>query len=124
MSRLPSLAILCASALLSGCVAIAPYYPWAPTPATPVTTGTTPASFDKSWDAALGAAGDAGILISRADRANGRIAGTKGGASVTIDVQPQADKTLKVTFNAPDSKEASPTLGERWQAAYNKRMGR
>jgi hypothetical protein len=43
---------------------------------------------------------------------------------VWIDVRPQADNTLQVAFNAPDSKEANPTLNERWLASYNRRMGR
>ena len=81
-------------------------------------------SFDKSWDAALGAATDVGVQITSADRANGRITGTKAGAAVTIDVRPQADNTLQVIFNAPDSKETNPTLNARWLAVYNQRMGR
>ena len=43
---------------------------------------------------------------------------------MTIDVRPQADKTLQVIFNAPDSKETNPTLNDRWLAVYNQRMGR
>jgi hypothetical protein len=115
---LPALAA--AAAVLAGCAY--PYYHPQPT-YTPTTT-VTPASFDKSWDAALGAAADAGILIVRADREGGRITGTKNGAAVTIDVQPQADKSLKVTFNAPASVQTRPTLGEQWHAAYERRMGR
>jgi hypothetical protein len=86
--------------------------------------GRTPPSFDRSWDAALGAAADAGVQVTRADRANGRITGTKAGAAVTIDLRQQADNTLQVIFNAPDSKESNPTLNDRWLTAYNRRMGR
>ena len=78
----------------------------------------TPPSFDRSWDAALGAAADVGVEITRADRANGRITGTKAGAAVTIDLRQQADNTLQVIFNAPDSKESNPTLNDRWLTAY------
>ena len=43
---------------------------------------------------------------------------------MTIDLRPQADNTLKVSFDAPASKESNPTLGDRWLAAYQRRMGR
>ena len=86
--------------------------------------GPSPPSFDRSWDAALGAATDVGVQITRADRATGRITGTKAGAAVTIDLRPQADNTLQVIFTAPDSKESNPTLNDRWLSAYNRRMGR
>ena len=118
MSRALSYPALLAAALLSaGCV-VAPYpygYP---------TTVSTPASFDRSWDAALGAAADAGIQITNADRASGRISGSKAGAAVTIELRPQPDNSLQVSFNAPDAKESNPSLQERWSSAYNRRMGR
>ena len=84
----------------------------------------TPPSFDRSWDAALGAAADAGIQVSSADRATGRITGTKAGAAVTIMLQRQASGDLQVSMSAPDSRETNPTLNERWLAAYQRRMGR
>ena len=96
----------------------------APYPGAYPITASTPPSFDRSWDAALGAAGDAGIQVSNADRASGRITGNKGGAAVTIELRPQADNSLKVSFDAPASKETNPTLGDRWLAAYQRRMGR
>ena len=118
MSRLLYLALVAASALIGGCV-VAPY-PYGSYP----TTVSTPPSFDRSWDAALGAAADAGVQITSADRANGRITGTKAGVAVTIDLRQQADNTLQVIFGAPDSKESNPTLNDRWLTAYNRRMGR
>ena len=114
--RRHSLAIVAASALIAGCV-FAPYPGHA-------TTVSTPPSFDRSWDAALGAADDAGVQVTGADRSSGRITGTKAGAAVTIDLRPQADNTLQVIFSSPDSKESNPTLGDRWLSAYNRRMGR
>jgi len=102
MSRRLCLALVAASALVVGCV-VAPYpYPGHPT------TVVTPPSFDRSWDAALGAAVDAFVQVTRADRAAGRITGTKAGAAVAIDLRPQADNTLQVIFSAPDSKETNP----------------
>ena len=116
MIRTLSLAVAAACMLLSGCV-VAPYagYP---------TTVSAPPSFDRSWEAALGAAADAGVQVSRADRADGRITGSKAGAAVTIELRQQPDNSLQVIFNAPESNEASPTLNDRWLAAYQRRMGR
>ena len=114
---LAHLALAAACTLVAGCY-VAPY----PYPA--YQTVVTAPSFDRSWDAALGAANDVGIRIATADRSRGRITGTKAGATVTIDVEPKADNTLQVIFSAPDSKESNPTLNERWLAAYNQRMGR
>ena len=84
----------------------------------------TPASFDRSWDAALGAAADSGIQVQSADRATGRITGTKAGAAVTITLLRQASGDLQVSMSAPDSRETNPTLNERWLQAYQRRMGR
>jgi hypothetical protein len=118
ISRLLHFAIAAACVLIGGCV-VAPY----PYPSYP-TVVTSPPSFDRSWDAALSAAADVGVQITQADRANGRITGNKAGAAVTIELRQQADNTLQVSFNAPDSKESNPTLSDRWLAAYNRRMGR
>jgi hypothetical protein len=106
--------VLAAAGLLGGCVA----YPYGePAPA-------MPSRYDQAWDAALGAAADAGIQIGGADRANGRISGSKAGAMVSIGVQQLADGRVQVSFEAPGSRETNPTLQERWLAAYNRRMGR
>jgi hypothetical protein len=108
-------------AVLAGCV-VAPY-PYTVSTPPPTVTREAP-SFDKSWDAALGAAADAGIDVTSADKAAGRIAGRKAGAAVTITLTRQLDSSLQVAFNAPDSKEANPSLNDRWLAAYQRRMGR
>jgi hypothetical protein len=111
-----SIVTLLVCAALASCVA----YPY---PAEPQTV-MVPASFDRSWDAALGAAGDSGIQVTSADRAAGRITGTKAGAGVTIQIEQQSGGSLRVGFSAPDARETNPTLNERWLANYNRRMGR
>jgi hypothetical protein len=119
LSRLLALAPL---AVLAGCY-VAPYpYPTTVTPP-PTVTRAAP-SFDKSWDAALGAAADAGIDITSADKGAGRITGRKAGAAVAITLTRQSDNSLQVAFDAPDSKESNPSLSDRWLAAYQRRMGR
>jgi len=110
-------------ALAAACTVLAGFYA-DPYPYPAYQTVTTAPSFDKSWDAALGAAADVGIQITSADRSAGRITGSKAGARVTIDVRPQADNTLQVIFSAPDSRESNPSLNDRWLAVYNQRMGR
>lgn len=106
--------MLAAAGLLGGCVA----YPYGePVPA-------MPSRYDQAWDAALGAAADAGIQVGAADRASGRIDGSKAGAAVSIVVQQLADGHVQVSFDAPAARETNPTLQERWLAAYNRRMGR
>jgi hypothetical protein len=99
--------------LMAACVA----YPVAPYPP-------GPSALDRSWEAALGAAADAGVQVQSADRASGRIAGTKGGAAVAIDVQTRADGRIQVAFDAPDSKQSNPSLADQLSQAYNRRMGR
>jgi len=124
MTRSRTLVVVALSALIAGCV-VAPYPAYVPVQtSTGTTTVKTPPSYDKSWDAALGAAADVGVQITRADRDNGRITGSKAGAAVTIELQQQADNSLKVSFSAPGSVETNPSLNDRWLAAYNQRMGR
>lgn len=107
-ARRTTLTLLLAAAL-AGCVA----YPAAP-----------PSKFDQSFDAALNAAADSGVSVSTADRATGRIIGSKAGAAVTIDLQRQADGSVRVAFNAPDARQTNPTLTEQLYNAYQRRMGR
>ena len=106
------------ASLISGCVA----YPYPYTYAQPMPA--TPSRFDRAWDAALGAAADAGVQVGVADRSSGQINGVKAGAAVSIRLQTLADGSVQVAFNAPNSLETNPTLNERWLAAYNRRMGR
>jgi hypothetical protein len=102
-----------AAPLLAGCVYYGPYpYPGGPS------------TFDRAFDAAVGAAADSGVAVSVADRSSGRIAGTKAGAAVTINVLRQADGSVRVEFNAPDSPQTNPTVAEQLNMAYQRRMGR
>ena len=101
-----------ASVSLAGCV----YYP-APYPGGPST-------FDRSFDAAVNAAADSGVTVTSADRASGRITGTKAGAAVAINLTPLADGAVRVEFNAPDSRQTNPTLAEQLNMNYQRRMGR
>lgn len=82
------------------------------------------AKYDRAFDAALAAASEVGVEVRTSDRAAGRILGTKAGVEVTIWLQWQPNGSTKVEFSAPGSTETNPKLGEKWLAAYNRRMGR
>jgi len=98
------------SASLSGCVVYEPVPAYSP----------TPSAFDRSWDAAVGAAGD----IASADRASGVIRGTKDALDVTVAVRTQADGRVRVEFNAKGPAGQDAPLVERMSPAYDRRMGR
>ena len=55
---------------------------------------------------------------------DGRILGSKAGAAVVIELRPQTDGILMVSFAAPTARDTNPTLDQRWTSAYNRRMGR
>lgn len=98
---------------LAGC---ATYY--APPPAPYM----QPSTFDRAFDAALGAIGDQGLRITSQDRASGNIVGVSGTVSVTASVRPQADGTTRVEFKTAGAADGG--LAQRVTAAYNARMGR
>jgi hypothetical protein len=112
MNRRSLFAVIAALAL-PGCAASEP--------APPVPVQST---FDRSFDAALAAATDAGVEVHSADPASGRIQGAKSGVEVTIDLTRQPDGTVRIEFTAPGSTETNPKLSERWYSAYQRRMGR
>ena len=83
-----------------------------------------PSKYDRSFDAALAAAGDVGVEVRSADRVLGQILGEKAGVEVTIELQRQPDGTVRIEFSAPGSTETKPKLSEKWLSAYQRRMGR
>jgi hypothetical protein len=108
--------LACATLLavtLAGCVYERPVYVSAP-----------PNKFDRSWDAALGAAEDVGVAMTSADRSTGIIRGTRNGVDVMIAVRTQADASVRVEFNAKGPAGQDAVLAERLSNAYERRMGR
>ena len=97
---------------VSGCIVYEPVY--AP----------GPSSFDRSWDAARGAAYDEGLQIINEDRSRGVIIAARGGQEVTIDVRTQADGSVRVEITARGPQGSDPDLGGRVSRAYDRRMGR
>jgi len=84
--------------------------------------GTVPASYDRSFFAAADAMRDQGVAISVQDQASGTVTGQRDGSTVTASVRPQADGSVRVQFNASDSRD--PGLLERISRSYDRRMGR
>jgi hypothetical protein len=83
-----------------------------------------PSSFDRSWNAALGALQDQGVTVRAQDRANGVITGARGAVNVTANVRTQADGRVRVEFSTTGGAAAEPGLVERISASYDARMGR
>jgi len=96
--------------LLAGCT----YY--APPPG--------PSTYDRAYNAMLGAMTDQGVKVTDANPASGLITGQRGGIRVTATVAPQADGTTKVEFRTRGDINQDPQLIDRITAAYNARMGR
>lgn len=97
--------------LLSGCT----YY-GAPPPG--------PSTYDRAYNAMLGAMSDQGVQIADANQAAGMITGQRGGITVIAQVTPQADGTTKVDFRTKGDTNRDPQLIDRISASYNARMGR
>ena len=106
---------------LAGCVAYEPvpvYYPPAPTSAPrPAPT------YDRAWNAALGALEDTGVRVASADPATGVIRGAKDQTDLFVTVGRQADGTVQVEIEAkrPEGRDAG--LARRISEAYQRRMG-
>jgi len=83
-----------------------------------------PSTFDRSWNAALGAADDLGVSVTSADRTSGFIYGTTPTGNVTISVLTQADGRVRVEFNVKSPAGSDTNLADRLHRAYEARMGR
>jgi hypothetical protein len=103
------------TAVVGGCVVYEPVY---------VPSSSYGSSYDRVWDSALGAAEDAGVKITSADRSRGIIQGVTSSSDVTISVISQADGRTRVEFSSKGPKGQDPDLNDRFTRFYNRRMGR
>ena len=110
MTRLLSIWTLCLGLALAGCT----YYGYPP--------GTVPASYDRSFFAAADAMRDHGVAIAVQNQVSGEISGDRGGVPVSAWVRQQPDGSVRVQFNANDSRD--PDLVHRISQSYDRRMGR
>jgi hypothetical protein len=106
-------ALVLGSALPAGCVVYEPV---------PASYG-SPSTYDRAWNAALGALQDVGVQVTSADAATGAVRGTRNGIDVAVSVVRQADGRTRVQFDAKGS-EREPGLADRFSEAYERRMGR
>jgi len=102
------------AALWGGCVVYEPVV-------VPAYSGS---SYDRVWNSALGAAEDAGVKITSADRTAGIIRGVTNSADVTISVRSQPDGKTRLEFSSKGPKGQDPDLNDRFTRFYNRRMGR
>jgi hypothetical protein len=104
----------------SGCYVYDPYHPY------PYGYAANPAgaTFDRSWNAMLGAFSDQGLAVVAQDRTAGTIEGRKGEIRVTSRIFTQADGTIRAEFNAGGQLSQDPGLPDRISRAYDARMGR
>jgi hypothetical protein len=100
--------------MLAGCVVYEPVPTAAP----------VPSAYERSWNAALGAAQDEGVRITSENRGSGVILGSRGDQEVTINVRSQADGGARVEISARGPKGSDPGLTGRISRAYDRRMGR
>ena len=109
------LGITVASSLIAtGCVV------YEPVPASvPVAS-----SFDRSWNAALGAMQDVGVRVQSEDRARGVITGANDSRDVTITIITQPDGRVRVEISARGPQGGDTNLANDISRAYDRRMGR
>ena len=101
---------LAAILALAGCVASAP--------------PPQPSTYDRAYNAMLGAMADEGVKVSDANQAAGVITGARGPITVIATVAPQPDGTTKVEFRTKGDISKDPQLIDRIGASYSARMGR
>ena len=106
--------LLIASALvLSACVA------YAPPPPPP-----QPSTYDRAYNAMLGAMSDQGVRVTDAQQTTGVITGARGNITVISTVAPRPDGSVEVAFKTRGNIQEDPKLIDRIGASYNARMGR
>ena len=108
--RVLSLAL--ALSLMAGCV----YYEPVPV------HRSGPSKFDRSWEAARGAAADLDVTITDADRARGTMQGYRGSSNVTITAWQEADGSVRVSFKVRAPSGPDTVLADHLSEAFDRRM--
>lgn len=80
----------------------------------------SPTSFDRSFDAVVGAFADQGVAIVQNDRAAGSVTGRSGNTAVNATVLRQADGSIRIEFGVV----GDAAVKDRIVGSYNRRMGR
>ena len=109
-----AIALMAAAIIVTGCTVYQPVPVSAP----------APSNFDRSWNAAIGAAQDVGVRIQSEDRGRGVITGANDSRNVTINVMTQADGSIRVEISARGPQGGDARLANDISRAYDRRMGR
>jgi hypothetical protein len=117
-AKIRSVVLAAALSTLGACV-YDPYYYGYPQP-----VSGTAATFDRSWNAAVGAMRDQGVQIALEDRPGGVIDGRRGNMTVRTHVMAQSDGRVRVEFNTGGLLSEDPGLSDRISSSYEARMGR
>lgn len=104
------LAIAALAALLAGCVG-----------APPGTVSYSQSTYNRTFDAALGALADQKLVISEQDRRGGRIVAKEEGITLTATLEPLPDGSIRVSFRQQPEGE-HPDLLKRVTQAYEARV--
>ncbi len=92
---------LCGAALAGAALALAACTYYVMPNGTAVPAGSAyPRNFDRTFTAAATAMRDQGLAISVEDRARGTVVGTYDGGTVTANVRPQSDGSVRAQFDA------------------------
>ena len=83
-----------------------------------------PSTYDRAYNAMLGAMSDQGVKVADANPTAGLITGQRGGITVIATVAPQPDGTTRVEFRTKGDINQDPNLINRITGSYNARMGR
>ncbi len=83
-----------------------------------------PSTYDRAYNAMLGAMSDQGVKVNDANPSTGLITGVRGAITVIATVAPQPDGTTKVEFRTKGDISKDPQLIDRIGASYSARMGR
>jgi hypothetical protein len=83
-----------------------------------------PSTYDRAYNAMLGAMSDQGVKVTDANPTAGLITGQRGGITVIATVAPQADGTTRVEFRTKGDINQDPNLINRITGSYNAHMGR
>ena len=80
------------------------------------------ASYDRTFDGAVGAMADQKMIFSVQDRRHGNIVAALKGDTITATFEMLLDGTIRVSFNAQNQPPIDPGLLTRVAAAYEQRM--
>lgn len=88
------------------------------------TAGPEPTTYDRAWNAAVGALDEVGVQVTTSDRPSGQIRGTHNGVPVAVSIVRLPDGRTRVQFEAKGAKARDPELPGRFLDAYERRMNR